>query len=69
MIKSPSDMTIYRPAVRRGGGVDQVNDQISNFVKGIRVHDSERYHGDRQRARREVTPRTNYEGDELTDNE
>ena len=44
VVKSPSDTTIYVPAVQRvtNRGVDHVIDQIAHFVQGIRVNDTGR---------------------------
>ena len=39
LIKSPSDTTLYAPALQKGGGDDAIN-KISNFVESIRLDKS-----------------------------
>ena len=35
VVKSPSDTTLYRPALQRGGGGNDILNKISNFVESI----------------------------------
>ena len=51
-IKSPSDTTLYTPALKKIKETDRALDQISNFVEGIRLQNSSRSSRDRRPDRR-----------------